>query len=376
VVYDSEFDLFQAEAQAAIKDVCERLPEWPCKADKCGVEKKLVRPDTTVCFLTHFESWAVSSKSLDVSAMVGDEAQRATYMGLLKEFRHTAFALGDPSKSYDGVIGFTNKRDELDGPSFVMVTSSMTMPLLTSLVLKEPVEEATEKFLGSVQRPSSAKHVFQYTFDWVWSVTQAGTVDGLTQGMSIAFPLAFVALIVATQNWFLSVFATISVGAIVASVLGMCKLIGWALGTGEAVAGVMVIGLSVDYTIHLAHMYDHAYHELGHVARWDRFKFSVETMAGTVLGGAITTAGAGLFMFLCVQSFFFKMATLIVLTVLFSVVYALLWFMPLMAHVGPEGEFGRLDFRGMVMGSNSTGEAPPSPSSAAIKGIDDGGESL
>jgi hypothetical protein len=31
--------------------------------------------------------------------------------------------------------------------------------------------------------------VFQYTFDWVWTVTQQGTVDGLTSGMAIGeFP--------------------------------------------------------------------------------------------------------------------------------------------------------------------------------------------
>lgn len=42
-----------------------------------------------------------------------------------------------------------------------------------------------------------------------------------------------------------------SVGAIVAAVLGMCQRLGWELGTGEAIAGVMVIGLAVDYTIHL-----------------------------------------------------------------------------------------------------------------------------
>jgi hypothetical protein len=80
-------------------------------------------------------------------------------------------------------------------------------------------------------------------------VTQEGTVTGLTSGMAIAFPLAFVALLAATRNWFTSGLAIVSVGGIVASVLGACKLQGWALGTGEAVAGVMVIGLSVDYTI-------------------------------------------------------------------------------------------------------------------------------
>ena len=69
--------------------------------------------------------------------------------------------------------------------------------------------------------------------------------------MSLAFPIAFIALIMATNNIIIAVFAIISVGGIVAAVLGMCWHVGWVLGTGEAIAGVMVIGLSVDYTIHL-----------------------------------------------------------------------------------------------------------------------------
>lgn len=163
--------------------------------------------------------------------------------------------------------------------------------------------------------------------------------------LATAFPIAFLALIAATANWILASYSIVAVGAIVASVLAACQLQGWALGTGEAIAGVMVIGLSVDYTIHLAHMYDHASHELGFATRAARFEYAIDTMAGTVLAGAITTCGAGLFMFLCVQTFFFKMATLIVLTIFMSVLYALLWFMPLMAHFGPEGCQGFVDFK-------------------------------
>jgi hypothetical protein len=44
-----------------------------------------------------------------------------------------------------------------------------------------------------------------------------------------------------------------------------------------------------------------------------------------------------------VQSFFTKMATLIVLTIVYSVVIALFWFMPLMSLIGPEGDGGSLE---------------------------------
>ena len=40
-----------------------------------------------------------------------------------------------------------------------------------------------------------------------------------------------------------------------AQVLGLCKMLGWALGIAESIAAVIVIGFSVDFTVHLAHMY-------------------------------------------------------------------------------------------------------------------------
>ena len=67
------------------------------------------------------------------------------------------------------------------------------------------------------------------------------------------------------------------------------------------------------------------------------------------------------------QSFFTKMATLIVLTIVYSVVIALFWFMPLMSLVGPEGDEGSLELAwaklkgtaGKPHGEPSHGEPSP-----------------
>jgi hypothetical protein len=249
VRYDKDFDLFNADTQRVIKDACVSLASWPCKEDECEYGL-LIRPNTTICFVEDFDRWVAAEKGVSTTTLI-DSGARAEYMTYLLEFRQNQFPLGDPSKSYDSVIGFTKNRDPLDGPSYVQVKGSMTMPLLTPLAKKGGIEKQAKKYLQNIEKIQSAKHVFQWTFDWVWSVTQQGTIDGLTTGMSLAFPIAFIALIMATNNIIIAVFAIISVGGIVAAVLGMCWHVGWVLGTGEAIAGVMVIGLSVDYTIHL-----------------------------------------------------------------------------------------------------------------------------
>jgi len=49
-------------------------------------------------------------------------------MDLLFEFRSAAFPLGDYSKSYTEIIGFTDKREKSVGPSYVQVTQHAALP--------------------------------------------------------------------------------------------------------------------------------------------------------------------------------------------------------------------------------------------------------
>ena len=65
---------------------------------------------------------------------------------------------------------------------------------------------------------------------------------------------------------------------------------GWDLGIAETVGAVIVIGFSIDYTLHIGHMYEEA-KEKGWRSRIDRTQYSLERMGTTVLAGAITTAG-------------------------------------------------------------------------------------
>jgi hypothetical protein len=184
VVYDESFDLFTAATQTVLKAACATLAAWPCDEAKCEFGL-LIRPNSTICFLNAFESWALSAEATDAAALVGAESNRETYMELLYKFRNSEHPQGDSSKSYNEIIGFTDKRSVKVGPSYVQVQGTMTMPLLTPLSMKGGIEAAAEAFLASLDRPATARHVFQYTFDWVWTVTQQGTVDGLTSGMAI-----------------------------------------------------------------------------------------------------------------------------------------------------------------------------------------------
>lgn len=117
---------------------------------------------------------------------------------------------------------------------------------------------------------------------------------------------------------------------------------GWDLGVIEALAGVLVIGFSVDYATHLCHMYVEA-DKVGITNNLERFVYAITKMGGTVVGGAVTTLGAAAFMLPCQLTFFYKLGLLIFTTILCSFCFSFGFVMPLLAAAGPSGD--RCGFR-------------------------------
>ena len=177
-------------------------------------------------------------------------------------------------------------------------------------------------------------------------------------------------LLVATRNLWLATIAIVAVMGIVASVLGFCHwAMGWGLGIAESIAAVIVIGFSVDYVVHLSHVYVEAGHRDPPLnKREERVAFALKSMGGTVFSGAVTTFGSGLFLVFTQLIFFVKFSVLIMVTIassigacaacrsprfqprhclqpnsqkaLFCTGIALLFYMPALAFIGPQGTFG------------------------------------
>jgi hypothetical protein len=233
--------------------------------------------------------------------------------------------------------------------------------------------------------------MFHCARTWNRLVTQKAYVEGMYASLTLCFPVTFGVLLFATRNILLASYGILSIGCIVMCVLGWCKLVmGWCvlslaralarrggtpthsththacartvareasslrgltdappaprryLGTAETIAAVMIVGLSVDYVVHLGHMFLES--PLGSRSREKRVAFSSVAMGVTVVGGAGTTFGAGVIMFACQITFFEKFAVLIPLTIFFSLSYALFFFMPLCAILGPSGKCGDVLF--------------------------------
>lgn len=345
VIYAPSFSLASQEAQNAILKFCSALATIQCDVDACknsGSKQLVYQTDQKayVCFLEDFQDWLSSTYNLTLP-LTG-----SAFTDKLMEFR--SMPISEQNRRYGSDVTKRNFRKEIgviDGQlKFVSISMRTSMPGRTPFATGTPVRDLVRDWVdqqklympGSLQSTKFSAYRFS-SYD-----NGEELLNGFFSGCLIALPVCFMVLILATMNIVVSLYAVVAVSAIVLNVLGFCKsAMGWDLGMGEAIAGVIVIGYSVDYTVHLCHMYcDAASH--GHTTRASRTEFAICNMGSTVFAGAATTMAAGAIMFACYVTFFTKMAILITTTIFFSCMYSLGFLVGMFFLAGPEGEFGNL----------------------------------
>lgn len=98
----------------------------------------------------------------------------------------------------------------------------------------------------------------------------------------------------------------------------------------------MVVGLSVDYVVHLAE----GYHMSAHADRMLRLRDMLEEVGISVFSGACTTLGASIFMLFAQIQFLVNFGIFMFCTIGFSLVFSLGFFTTLMGLLGPSGDTG------------------------------------
>ena len=150
--------------------------------------------------------------------------------------------------------------------------------------------------------------------------------ESTVSGSLIGVAIAFIVLLVSTRKFHISVFATMCICSVLVSVIGSITLLGWTLGTNEAILISILAGFSVDYVVHLAHAYVHA---SGGTTK--RIKESFGDMGISVFSGMLTSVVASIPLFMCTLTFFAKFGTFLCLTIVFSWTFANIGFMSLLA---------------------------------------------
>ncbi|XP_046379986.2 protein dispatched homolog 3-like [Haliotis rufescens] len=377
-VWDDGFDLNPKPAQNALFDLCTRIRNM----SDAESARLLIRRDSVSgfldvdCFITDFDTdMAALNSSLPVSEtnmlafMMANPQLYDTSQNMQNFYRY--FETGLSYWLYDGYSGtsstqFINFADHLGFSMDVSDTKNIInktdryygtrlryAAIVVHTTLRNgkvgfvdgiPVVDAWESFARSAiaKLPPSLSGGFQCTPEgnnaWHWLRVQKTLADSAVKGIIIGICLAFVILTFATQNVVLGFLATATISCVTVTIVGIIPLAGWKLGVLESLNLSLVVGLAVDYVVHLAE----GYHLSRHEHRLGRLRDMLETVGISVLSGACTTLGASLFMLFAVILFFMQFGIFMFCTIGFSLFYSLLLFAPLLAICGPQGNFGSL----------------------------------
>ncbi|XP_033101178.1 protein dispatched homolog 3-like [Anneissia japonica] len=208
-----------------------------------------------------------------------------------------------------------------------------------------PIAESWEDFMKSevAKMPNGLKGGFQCTPQgdngmWHWMKVQSELANSAVKGIVIGLCVALIVLVVTTINVVVGTMATITISLITLCVVGVIPLAGWQLGPLESLNLSLVVGLAVDYVVHLAE----GYHVSVKQDRCGRTREMVRRVGVSVLSGAFTTLGASFFMLFAKITFFKQFGIFMFCTIGFSMVFSLGLFSTMMGLIGPEDEFGSL----------------------------------
>jgi hypothetical protein len=171
---------------------------------------------------------------------------------------------------------------------------------------------------------------------WALLDTEAELMTNAWSALGASLFCAFFVVLVAAQSATLAFLATVSVGAVAASFVAFLVMNGWRMGVAESTCVTVLVGLSLDYVLHVAGAYAEAPEETLSDKRARAFWATTATGKSVFAGASTTVAAASFLLFKCDASFFKTFGAFVLWTASVSSVFASVVFPATCALWGPE----------------------------------------
>ena len=155
-------------------------------------------------------------------------------------------------------------------------------------------------------------------------------------GMLISMLFAWIVLLITTKNYIVSFQAVLSISLVIATIMSSIMLQGWTLGIAESIGLIVFVGFSVDYIVHMCHQYVESIFE----KRKKKMDSCFNQIGSTILNGAVTSFFAGLFLYFCQFSYLHKFGILMMITIVSSLGFSMIFYPALSYIRGPQNKEG------------------------------------
>ncbi|CAF1105077.1 unnamed protein product [Adineta steineri] len=220
--------------------------------------------------------------------------------------------------------------------------------------------------------PIHLKHGWFSSPTFAFYGIQRETVVGSYSSLVVSLGIALLVLFLTSGNLFIAIYALITMTFSINVAIAIFATLKWELGVVEAIILIMSVGLSVDFVVHFGVGYIHAdpnridrerkkvrnrylstatesssfrllwkEHE---VEREIRVRESISRVGSAVFMAAFTTFAAGFSMIHASLTAYREMGQFLMTIMLTSWFFAMFFFLPLCAILGPVGAYGSIPF--------------------------------
>jgi len=181
---------------------------------------------------------------------------------------------------------------------------------------------------------------------FVHTISMQTLINTAIFGILSSLVVATVVLVLSTMNVLLSLYAIISIILILMILVSYLYIMGSTFGMIESITFTIVVGLSVDYAVHLgiAYMNQIKKHGAESAPRIMLVKATAAEIGSAILGGAITTTTSVLMLFFCQITFFAKFGQYVFVNIVASLLVTFTTFLVLLMVIGPKGHMGDIKY--------------------------------
>ena len=311
--------------------------------DAAALDKGLVADGEVYCVLNELRDWYPDAFPYESATVLHD--------ALLDFYATSTYAqLKLDHENYASLTGFTSTTDGVAGGAVKAIFHAFNATIPQNV---RPTPGSTGPWFDKWDAFASAHCATD--LNCLHTTRLYSFYDVLTSLFSFAFmttivcvACSFVVLLLVTSNVLIAVFATVTIVAVITCVLAGILLLGFAFGMFECIFIILTCGMAIDYAVHLAHFYKHA-----SGTRVERATSALHGVGLSIIGGAITTMGAGAPQFMCAILFFRLNGTFIFLTSGLALLFSFFMLIPLLMAMGPEAQQGELCFWRSASRSNT-----------------------
>uniref|UniRef100_A0A8D8X106 Protein dispatched n=1 Tax=Cacopsylla melanoneura TaxID=428564 RepID=A0A8D8X106_9HEMI len=342
LVLDPKFDIASDKAQVWLKNFCKRVRAQPFYQSTQG-------PMLSNCFIEPFVEWMKvkcidpvdQQKKFPCCEKYGFPYPKKVFNTCSVRFTNSLYKT--PSSFFTrGITGpkFSKvhndpQKDKREKPKVraIVVEYDSNVSYTSSYIKIRNFYSQVESWFHEELKtaPASLKNGFflsELNFYDLQDALQKDTINSII----VSIIVALIVLMFSLMNPVLAIMAIVTISSIIFVSIATLVLLGWKLNVLESVAICLVIGLSVDYSLHYVHNYKMAPDKS---SRKNRVEYAIKMMSGPSLMAGLTTATTGAFMLPSSVLGYVQIGTFLIIMISVSWIYANFFLLPLLLVIGP-----------------------------------------